>query len=186
MAINFFGFLAKNKPVWASGKTKNIPGANWLKKFSNIKSGRAFSYRTPCTIGMRDVFCTPHMCVRYLAQSIRIRVTFSMSLSIHVHVQCMSMYNVCPCTMYVHVQCMSMYNVCPCTIHVHVQCMSMYNTCPCTMYVHVHVQCTYMSMYNVRTCTFLPRTVLVPSLPMRAQNQVAYFDRTDYGFNKIM
>ena len=92
MARNFFGFLAKNKPVWASGKTKNIPGANWLKKCSNIKSGRAFSYRTPCTIGMRDVFCTPHVCIRYLAQSIRIRVTFSMSLSIHVHVQCTSVY----------------------------------------------------------------------------------------------
>ena len=27
----FFGFLAKNKPVWVSGKTKIIPGANWLK-----------------------------------------------------------------------------------------------------------------------------------------------------------
>ena len=155
MAQIFFGFLAKNKPVWASGKTKNIPGANWLKKCSNIKSARAFSYRTPCTIGMRDVFCTPHVCVRYLAQSIRIRVTFSMSLSIHVHVQCtyVSMYNVCPCTMYVHVR-MSMYNVCPCTMYVHVQCMSvynvrMYNVCPCTMYVHV--QC--MSVYNVRTCT---------------------------------
>ena len=32
MARNFFGFLAKNKPVWVSGKTKNIPGANWLNK----------------------------------------------------------------------------------------------------------------------------------------------------------
>ena len=31
MARNLFGFLAKNKPVWVSGKTKNIPGANWLK-----------------------------------------------------------------------------------------------------------------------------------------------------------
>ena len=30
MARNFFGFLSKNKPVWVSGKTKNIPGANWL------------------------------------------------------------------------------------------------------------------------------------------------------------
>ena len=32
MARNFFGFLAKNKPVWVSGKTKNIPSANWLIK----------------------------------------------------------------------------------------------------------------------------------------------------------
>ena len=31
MARIFFGFLAKNKPVWVSGKTKNIPGANWLR-----------------------------------------------------------------------------------------------------------------------------------------------------------
>ena len=31
MARNLFGFLAKNKPVWVSGKTKNIPGANWLR-----------------------------------------------------------------------------------------------------------------------------------------------------------
>ena len=64
-------------------------------------------------------------------------------------------------------------------MYVHVQCMSMYN-------VRSRCRYQYMSMYNVRTCTFLPRTVLVPSLPMRAQNQVAYFDRTDYGFNKIM
>ena len=31
MARIFLGFLAKNQPVWVSGKTKNIPGANWLK-----------------------------------------------------------------------------------------------------------------------------------------------------------
>ena len=30
MARNVFGFLAKNKPIWVSGKSKNIPGANWL------------------------------------------------------------------------------------------------------------------------------------------------------------
>ena len=34
MARNFFGFLAKNKPVWVSRKTKNIPGANWLRAIS--------------------------------------------------------------------------------------------------------------------------------------------------------
>ena len=32
MARNFFGFLAKNKPVQRFMKTNNIPGANWLKK----------------------------------------------------------------------------------------------------------------------------------------------------------
>ena len=31
MARNFFGFLAKNKPVQWFRKTNNIPGANWLK-----------------------------------------------------------------------------------------------------------------------------------------------------------
>ena len=30
MARNFFEFWAKNKPIWVSGKTKNIPGTNWL------------------------------------------------------------------------------------------------------------------------------------------------------------
>ena len=30
MARNFFGLLAKNKPVQRFRKTNNIPGANWL------------------------------------------------------------------------------------------------------------------------------------------------------------
>ena len=31
MARNFFGFLAKSKPVQRFRKTNNIPTANWLK-----------------------------------------------------------------------------------------------------------------------------------------------------------
>ena len=47
MARNFVGFLAKNKLVWVSGKTKNIPGANWLiydpaQDIPNVASFLAF------------------------------------------------------------------------------------------------------------------------------------------------
>ena len=42
MARNFFGFLAKNKPVQRFRKTNNIPTANWLKQptFESLTGGQ--------------------------------------------------------------------------------------------------------------------------------------------------
>ena len=39
MAITFFGFFAKNKPVQRFRKTNNIPGANWLITREEIGHG---------------------------------------------------------------------------------------------------------------------------------------------------
>ena len=36
MARNVFGVLAKNKPVWVSLKTKDIPGANCLMRWIGV------------------------------------------------------------------------------------------------------------------------------------------------------
>ena len=54
MAIIFFGFLAKNKPVWVSGKTKNIPGTNWLTVSSSMKLKMYSKHQ----IGCLAVLCT--------------------------------------------------------------------------------------------------------------------------------